>query len=163
MSETERLEALLRALGATAEEGQDWADVSRRAGPTYFPQRRVLLVLAATIVVAAMNRILRPWVHGSHGTQRRLEPQRREGAIPLLRLARKGDHRSGQGRAGRIRLNITAEGEAPSEPSSLEFFKPTRRAGKSSRSPSPRCSRVRPRLRRRSASGHQEYIAARHR
>ena len=56
MSEMERLEARLRALGAAPEAGADWDDVLRRAGrafPRQIPRRRLAFALAAAIVVVA--------------------------------------------------------------------------------------------------------------
>jgi hypothetical protein len=56
MSETDRLEARLRAFAATPNDGADWDDVRRRAEgrlSVSVPRRRLVLALAAVVVVAA--------------------------------------------------------------------------------------------------------------
>ena len=52
MSEMERLEARLRALGAAPDNGTEWDDVLRRAGERFSAQRYTRRRLAVALVTA---------------------------------------------------------------------------------------------------------------
>jgi hypothetical protein len=54
MSDMERLEARLRAFGADPGEGADWDGVLNRAGAEQIPRRRLVLAVAAAVVLVAI-------------------------------------------------------------------------------------------------------------